>query len=240
MAPQARLHAPLQAYVDGERRPLPDGFDPFVDAGRSAVVSIDMHQGHLADTPDCPCPAPRAREIVAPIDRFHGQARAQGVPVIHVRSVLRRGGVDDVGGLPAAWRKVFPLHVGAIPNADEHAIEGTRWNEFETEVLADDLIVQTKKRLTAFYPSDLDFLLRNMGTRTLVLDGVMTDCCVLNTAFDASNLGYNVVVLRDLVRGTNAAMEAAALKIVALHLGLVMDAADLLAAWQERSQQAAE
>ena len=79
-----------------------------------------------------------------------------------------------------------------------------------------------------------------MGTRTLVLDGVMADCCVLNTAFDASNLGYDVVVLRDLVRGTNAEMEAAAEKIVSLHLGLVMDAADLLAAWQERAQQAAE
>jgi biuret amidohydrolase len=231
----------MQAYVYGERRFLPDGFAPFVDARRSAVVSIDMHQGHLADTPDCPCPAPRAREIVAPIDRFHGQARAIGVPVIHVRSVLRRGGVDDVNGLPAAWRKVFPLHVGDIPNADEHAIEGSRWNEFETEVAPDDLIVQTKKRLTAFYPSDLDFLLRNMGTRTLVLDGVMTDCCVLNTAFDASNLGYNVVVLGDLVRGTNEEMEAAALKIASLHLGLVMDAADLVAAWRERAaSQAAE
>ncbi|HEX5079427.1 MAG TPA: isochorismatase family cysteine hydrolase [Geminicoccaceae bacterium] len=231
----------LQAFVYGEKRLLPDGFEAFADAGRSAVVSIDMHQGHLADTADCPCPAPRAREIVAPIDRFHASARGLGVPVVHVRSVLRRGGVDDVRGLPAAWRKVFPLHVGPIPNADQHAIEGTRWNAFETEVLADDLIVQTKKRLTAFYPSDLDFLLRNMGTRTLVLDGVMTDCCVLNTAFDASNLGYNVVVLRDLVRGTDAQMEAAALKIVSLHLGLVMDAADLVAAWRERgARQAAE
>ena len=108
-------------------------------------------------------------------------------------------------------------------------------------MLPDDLIVQTKKRLTAFYPSDLDFLLRNMGTRTLVLDGVMTDCCVLNTAFDASNLGYDVVVLRDLVRGTNAGDGGGrAEKIVSLHLGLVMDAADLLAAWQARAQQAAE
>jgi nicotinamidase-related amidase len=231
----------MQAYVYGEKRALPEGFEGFADPTRAAIVSIDMHQGHLADTPDCPCPAPRARAIVAPIDRFHAQARSLGVPVIHVRSVLRRGGVDDVAGLPAAWRKVFPLHVGPIPNADEHAIEGTRWNDFETEVLPPDLIVQTKKRLTAFYPSDLDFLLRNMGTRTLILDGVMTDCCVLNSAFDASNLGYNVVVLRDLVRGTDTEMEAAALKIVSLHLGLVMDAADLVAAWRERGVgQAAE
>jgi len=41
-----------------------------------------------------------------------------------------------------------------------------------------------------------------------------------------------VIVLRDLVRGTNEEMEEAALKMVSLHLGLVMDASDLLAAWR--------
>jgi nicotinamidase-related amidase len=60
----------------------------------------------------------------------------------------------------------------------------------------------------------------------------MTDCCILNAAFDASNLSYRVIVLRDLVRGTNAEMEDAALRMVSLHLGLVMDASDLLAAWR--------
>jgi biuret amidohydrolase len=224
--------APMRAYVYGEKRALPEGFERYGEARAAAIVSIDMHQGHLADTPDCPCPAPRAREIVRPVDAFHAAARDLRVPVIHVRSVLRKGGVDDVRGLKAAWRETFPLHVGPIPNSDEHAIEGTRWNEFETTIEEDDLIVSTKKRLTAFYPSDLDFLLRNMRIGTVVLNGVMTDCCVLNSAFDASNLGYRVVVLSDLVRGTNPEMEAAALKLVSLHLGLVMDGADLLAEWR--------
>jgi nicotinamidase-related amidase len=230
----------MQAYVYGARKELPGGFETFFDRSRAAVVSIDMHQGHLADTPDCPCPAPRAREIVVPIDRFHAAARKLAVPVIHVRTVLRKGGVDDVKGVPAAWRLVFPLHVGPIPNADEHAIEGSRWTEFVTRVEPGDMVVQTKKRLSVFYPTDLDFLLRNMDVRTVVLNGGFTDCCVLNAAFDASNLGYRVVVLRDLVRGTNPEMEDAALKMVSLHLGLVVDAADLLAAWQGAKAQAAE
>ena len=55
---------------------------------------------------------------------------------------------------------------------------------------------------------------------------------MLNAAFDASNLDYRVVVLRDLVRGTDPALEDAALKIVSLHLGLVMDAEALLAQWR--------
>jgi nicotinamidase-related amidase len=228
----------MQSYVYGRKRELPAGFEEFAERGGSAVVSIDMHQGHLADSPDCPCPAPRARDIVAPIDAFHDQARALEVPIIHVRTVLRKGGVDDVNGRKAAWRLVFPLHVGPIPGADGHAIEGSRWTRFVTRVEPQDLVVETKKRLSVFYPTDLDFLLRNMGVTTVVLDGGFTDCCVLNAAFDASNLGYRVVVLRDLVRGTDAEMEEAALKMVSLHLGLVMDAADLLAEWRARGRRA--
>jgi nicotinamidase-related amidase len=215
----------VKAYVYGARCDLPPGFEDFTEAPRSAIVSIDMHQGHLADTPDCPCPAPRARDIVAPIDRFHAAARAIGVPVIHVKSVLRKGGVDDLAGIPSAWRRTFPLHVGAIPNSDAHAIEGSRWTEFVTHVEPKDLIVAGKKRLSPFFATDLDFLLRQMN-------GGMTDCCILNAAFDASNLSYRVVVLRDLVRGTDEDMEDAALKMVSLHLGVVTDASDLLEQWR--------
>lgn len=223
----------MYAYVYGERRELPGGFEDYFDAGRSAVVSIDMHRGHLEDSPQCPCPAPRAREIVEPINRFHRECRRLGVPVIHVRTTLRRGGVDDVKGGVAAWRRVFPLYVGPIPNAEEHALEGSRWTEWVTEVDGErDLLVTTKKRLSAFYPTDLEFLLRNLRRETLVLNGGFTDCCVLNAAFDASNHDFRVVVARDLVRGTNPEMEEAALRIVSLHLGIVTDSGEVLRAWR--------
>jgi nicotinamidase-related amidase len=56
---------------------------------------------------------------------------------------------------------------------------------------------------------------------------------VLNSAFDANNLNYRVIVLRDLVRGTDDHLESAALSMVSLHLGLVMTSQDLLAGWQQ-------
>jgi nicotinamidase-related amidase len=226
-----RQEAGMQAYVYGTKRELPGGFEEFVSRERTAVISIDMHEGHLADSPDCPCPAPRAREIVAPVDEFHDAARGMGIPIVHVRTVLRADGSDDVRGGRAAWRLVFPLYVGEIANADEHALSGSRWTRFVTRVEPDDLVVETKKRLSVFYPTDLDFLLRNLDVRTVVLNGGFTDCCVLNAAFDASNRDYRVVVLRDLVRGTNEDMEDAALKMISLHCGIVMDAADLLHEW---------
>ena len=72
----------MQAYVYGKKRVLPAGFEEFAEQEKTAIVSIDMHQGHLADTPDCPCPAPRGRDIVEPINAFHDEARRIGVPIV--------------------------------------------------------------------------------------------------------------------------------------------------------------
>jgi len=226
----------MRAYVYNQPRELDvSQFADYLDLSRTAVLSIDMHRGHLDDSPDCPCPAPRARDVVAPIDAFHDEVRALGGRIVHVKSVLREGGADDLGGIPAAWRRTFPLHVGPIPNADAHAIEGSPWTEWVTRVEPGDLKVENKRRLSAFYPTDLDFLLRNQRIETVVLDGGFTDCCVLNTAFDANNRNYRVIVLQDLVRGTDEPLEQAALAMVSLHLGLVMSSADLLAVWRQRA-----
>ena len=71
-----------------------------------------------------------------------------------------------------------------------------------------------------------------MRIEIVVLNGGFTDCCVLNTAFDASNHNYRVIVVRDLVRGTDDSLEAAALAMVSLHVGLVVDSADLVTEWE--------
>lgn len=223
----------MRAFVYEKERELDaNQFADYLDPTTTAVISIDMHRGHLDDSPECPCPAPRARDIVAPIDAFHDEVRALGGRIVHVKSTLRPDGVDDIRGIPSAWRRTFPLHVGPIPNADAHAIEGSPWTEWVTRVEPGDMRVENKRRLSAFYPTDLDFLLRNQRITTVVLDGGFTDCCVLNTAFDANNHNYRVIVLRDLVRGTDPQLEAAALTMVSLHLGLVMASQDLLAQWR--------
>jgi len=224
----------MRAFVYEKARELGAQFDDYLDPSTTAVLSIDMHRGHLDDDPACPCPAPRARPLVAPIDAFHDQARALGARVVHVKSVLRPGGVDDVNGIPAAWRRTFPLHVGDIPNVAEHAVEGSRWTEWVTRVEPQDMRIENKRRLSAFYPTDLDFLLRNQRIDTVVFNGGFADCCVLNSAFDANNHNYRVIVLRDLVRGTDDNLEAAAFSMVSLHLGLVMESKDLLAEWKAR------
>jgi nicotinamidase-related amidase len=224
----------MKAIVNGVETDIPEQpFRDWIDPADMAVVSIDMHEGHLSEDPLCPCPAPRGRAIIGPVNDFHRAVRAMGVPVIHVRSTLRATGEDDLRGRhPAAWRSLVALYAPPIPGIDQHALEGSRWTEFATEVAPRDLTVTTKRRLSAFYPTDLDFLLRSMGVRRVILNGGMTDCCILNAAFEASNLGYRVCVAADLVAGSDAEIEAAALRIVSMHLGLVMRAEDILAVWQ--------
>ncbi len=224
----------MDAYFFGERKTIPEGFAEWLDPRVTAAVSIDMHRGHLDDSPDCPCPSPRGRELIEPINRFHRECRRLSVPVIHVKTGLRSSGIDDTKGFPSAWRLTFPVAVGAIPGIDRHGIENSTWVDLMIETASDDLVVDNKKRLSIFFATDLEFLLRQMRRRAVVLTGIMTDCCVLNAAFDAANRDFRVVVPRDLVRGFSPEIEDAALRIVSLHLGLVMDSPTLVAGWERR------
>ena len=222
----------MKAYFNNVQKDVPQQLqEVFLDPKDTAVITIDMHDGHLSEDPECPCPSPRGREIVEPLNQFMAECRALGMPIIHVRSTLRKGGVDEKL-YPSAWRMVFPVTVGEIPNIAEHAIEGTRWNKMSIDVHDEDYMVTTKKRLSAFYPTDMELLLRNLGIRRVVLTGCMTDCCVINTAFDAANRDFRVVVPQDLTRGSEH-LEIPALQMISLHLGLVVDSADLLEHWKQ-------
>ncbi len=48
-----------------------------------------------------------------------------------------------------------------------------------------------------FTSTGLDHTLRNLGIKTLVIGGVVTNVCVETTARDASDLGYGVMLVGD-------------------------------------------
>lgn len=51
-----------------------------------------------------------------------------------------------------------------------------------------------KRHYSAFAGTDLDIRLRERRVTSLVLTGVLTDICVLHTAVDAYNLGYDMEI----------------------------------------------
>jgi len=62
-----------------------------------------------------------------------------------------------------------------------------------------DYVIDNKKRLNCFTNTDLEHLLRILGVKTVVLTGINTNTCVLNTAFSALDRDFAVVVISDCV-----------------------------------------
>jgi nicotinamidase-related amidase len=87
----------MKAYFDGVEKEVSEELSKvFLDPNDTAIITIDMHDGHLSTDPECPCPSPRGREIVEPLNDFMDKARNLGMPIIHVRSTLRKGGADEM------------------------------------------------------------------------------------------------------------------------------------------------
>jgi len=74
----------------------------------------------------------------------------------------------------------------------------------DLEPAADDIVLEGKRGLDAFASTNLDFILRSKGIRTVVLGGFLTNCCVESTMRSAYERGYEVVTLVDCVAATSA------------------------------------
>ncbi|MGA3401929.1 MAG: isochorismatase family cysteine hydrolase [Acetobacteraceae bacterium] len=62
---------------------------------------------------------------------------------------------------------------------------------------AADEIVLPKTSSSVFISTNIDYVLRNLGVRSLILAGVLTDQCVDSAVRDACDLGYLVTVPTD-------------------------------------------
>jgi len=72
-----------------------------------------------------------------------------------------------------------------------------------------------------------------VGTGTLVLAGVSTDCCVLSTAVAAADAGVPVQVVADACAGVDSASHAQALHVMSLY-GPLIEVVDTAAVLAER------
>ncbi|MDP9317765.1 MAG: cysteine hydrolase [Actinomycetota bacterium] len=66
-----------------------------------------------------------------------------------------------------------------------------------------DIVIEGKRGLDTFASTNLDFILRSKGIKTLVLGGFLTNCCVESTMRSGYENGYQVVTLSDCVAATS-------------------------------------
>lgn len=116
-----------------------------------------------------------------------------------------------------------------------HAIRGT-WGERVIDSLMpqeSDYIVR-KPMYDAFHDTELDHLLRSLDTTEVVLTGVDSHVCVLQTGIGAFNRGYDVTVVEDGMSTKEQHKHQFMIEYTESHLGEIQSAADVVARIEQR------
>ena len=175
----------------------------------TAIVTIDMHRGHLdMEVATMPAKPEDAKRVIANARSVLDFARSRHMPIVHVILVYRRiPGIGSEGMSSPFWKAMHAaqsetdrLTPGRASTVREHNVEGSPGTQIIPELQhPGDYVINNKKRLDCFHGTDLRSLLDVLQVKTVVLMGINTNTCVLNTAFTAFNLDYRVVVLSDCV-----------------------------------------
>jgi nicotinamidase-related amidase len=142
-----------------------------LDPGRTAVVAIDMHRGHLDPAvATLPLPAERCGPVVKRAAALFADLRARGVPVVHVVTEYRDAA--EIAANPF-WKAAHDDPTKARRGILKHNLVGSPGTEIIPELHASrDLVVRSKKRYSVFHPTDLEFVLRRrLGVDTVILGG---------------------------------------------------------------------
>jgi ureidoacrylate peracid hydrolase len=79
-----------------------------------------------------------------------------------------------------------------------HVPKGS-WDARVIEAIApaEDEIVIPKTSSSPFLSTNIDYVLRNLGVRSLIIAGILTDQCIDSAVRDACDLGYLVTIATD-------------------------------------------
>lgn len=164
----------------------------------TALIIIDMLNDFVLK--DSPLEVPKARQIIRNIKKRIARAAREHIPVIYVCDKHRK---DD------PEFKVWP----------KHAVNGSPGAEIISELKprSRDYIID-KTTYSAFYRTKLEKLLKKLGTKKIIIAGLVTEICVLYTAVEACMRGYEVEVPEDCVAGLSDADHRFALRQINRYL----------------------
>jgi nicotinamidase-related amidase len=133
------------------------------------------------------------RRIIERIAALAQACRQGGVPVVHCTFVPR----PDFAGTTASClllgslRKKGAVHEGS-PEAEIHPLLTPQPGDF---------VVARQHGLSAFHGTELEPVLRALGTQTVILCGVSTNIAIPGTSLEAVNRGFTVVIPEDCTAG---------------------------------------
>jgi nicotinamidase-related amidase len=186
-------------------------------SGNTAIVVIDMQLdfcgvGGMSSVSHTDLDM--MRQPIEPIRRVLAAARACGMLVIYTREGHRADGSDltpvkiyrsRLGG--AGVGDMSPLGRILIRGAAGHAII-PELAPHEAEPIVD------KVGSGCFYGTEMEHMLRNRGIRNLIFVGVTTECCVHTSIREASDRGFDNLLLSDCTAAITPELKDAAIAII--------------------------
>jgi nicotinamidase-related amidase len=171
----------------------------------TALVAIDMHQGHLdPEIATMLVPEEERKRVLTNARTLLGIVKKYQIPVIHVifqaRPIENDKGFNPFGN-PARLvnEKLKPEERSWVGKPKQ---KGAWWlPKIMPEVApgADDYVINNKKTYSIYLGTDLEHLLRTLGVETVVIIGINTNTCDLCACFETVNRGFKLVVISDCV-----------------------------------------
>lgn len=152
--------------------------------------------------------------------------RRAGFPIYHTRE----GHADHmltVSSRELHRSNVNEAQIGSRGPLGKLLIRGERGHGIVSELqpLPGEMVVDKPGR-GAFTHTELDLALRAKGIRNLVVCGVTADACVSSTVREASDRGYDVLVVEDGVESVNEELKKWSLEAIKIEGGLFGVTAD--------------
>jgi nicotinamidase-related amidase len=136
--------------------------------------------------------------MLANTKKVADEARAAGATVIYAP-------ISFADGYHEITEHPYGILAGVVDN--KAFVKGTWGAEFVDELAPEpeDIVIEGKRGLDTFASTNLDFILRSKGIKTVALGGFLTNCCVESTMRSAYEKGFDVVTLTDCVAATSQA-----------------------------------
>lgn len=181
----------------------------------TAMIVVDMQNAFLSDEGSMTkggMDIAELKKTVEPVVRLVDACHRAEIPVIFTRYALRADYMD--AGLRSErrpeFRKINSLVVGTWdveldPRMDVRPVD----------------YVMDKTRYNSFYNTNLEVILRGLGTDTLVVCGVTTEICVESTVRDAYFRDYKIFVPEDAVAAMDVERHRGTLRTIEYGFGTV-------------------
>jgi len=218
--------------IDAKPKPLR------LDLARTAAIVVDMQNdfchpdGWLAGIGVDVGPA---RSAIAPIAELLPRLRRVGIPVIW----LNWGAREDLANIPPVLMHVYDGNAAGeglgVPMGPRSApvLQAGSWSAgVVDELTVDETDIRVDKhRMSGFWDTPLDSILRNLDVKTTLFAGVNADQCVLHTLADANFHGYDTIMIEDASATTSPeyCMQATIYNVRQI-FGFTVGAAELAAA----------